>query len=386
MAHPPRSTGPDTGPADRLLARAMQEVTPWPEDVSPELAAERALYHGIAGCLTGSLPSWPSSVSEPLRRTATAQAMWELRHRQVLGALLEALHHAGVRALVLKGSALAYDLYDPPASRARGDSDILVAPADVEAARSVLSGQGFAHYYDAPGADEDVRLQETWRKRTPEGRLHDIDLHWQALNAPALARLLPFEEALRQAIPLPRIGPHAFGLSRPMALLLACAHRAQHIVIPYFVDGTIHYADDRLIWLRDIDLLAQALSPAEWEAVVGLSAAGGLSAVVLEGLQMAARRLGTPLPADVADRIAGSPQDTRPARYLLSSRQAGRAWHDLRAAQGLRGKAVFLWGRLLPPAAFMRGRYPQRDREPLALLYLRRVLEFLRPRPGGGRP
>jgi len=355
----------------------------WPESAEAELVVDSAFYHGIAGCLAGSLTSCPLEVRSALRRAAMAQAMWELRHRQLLATLLSALHNAGLRVLVLKGSALAYDLYDPPASRARGDSDILVAPADVNLARAILAEQGFAHYYDAPGADEAVRLQETWRRTTPEGYVHDIDLHWQALNAPALAHIISFEAAWSEAKALPKLSPHAFGLSRPMALLLACAHRAQHIIIPYFVDGRVYYADDRLIWLHDIDLLARTLSTKEWADFVQLSATGGLVAVVFEGLQMASRRFETPFPQDVMASLARGPLDTPATRYLLSSRQAGRAWHDLRAASGLSGKINFLWGRLLPPEAFMRARYPQRSDEALLLLYLCRMIEFLKPRTGG---
>ncbi|WP_176556330.1 nucleotidyltransferase family protein [Rubellimicrobium rubrum] len=379
----PAITTDEDGAADAVLARALCGPVACPPQVRPEVVVRRALYHGVAGCLTGTVEGWPSEAAEALRRAAMAQAMWEMRHRLVLSNLLSVMAASEVRVLVLKGSALAYDLYEPSAARARGDSDILIAPADRDTARRVLAAQGFAHFYDDPTGDEAVRLQETWTKQTPDGLVHDVDLHWQALNSPLLAHALQFDAVWARRHPLPRLCQAAFGLPRDGALLLACAHRAQHIVNPYYVDGQVHYSGDRLIWLRDIDLLARVIEPAEWQDFEAAAAKAGLARVALDGLAIAARQLGTPVPAGTVGRLSAAPQDTPETRYLLGSHQAGRALRDLRAVPGLGRKIGFLWGRLVPPASFMRAKYPDRSKEPLPVLHLRRIAAFLRPRPRG---
>nr|WP_246045431.1 nucleotidyltransferase family protein [Rubellimicrobium roseum] len=355
----------------------------WPSQIKADLVVRRALYHGIAGCLASRLGNWPTEAADPLRRAAMAQAMWEMRHQIVLSSLLQAMAAAGIRVLVLKGSALAYDLYDSPAARSRGDSDILIEPKDLPAARAVLSDQGFSHFYDDPTADENVRLQEAWTHRTADGLMHEVDLHWQTLNAPALADLFPFTEIWTRARALPRLAPVAYGLARDSALLFACAHRAQHIVNPYFVDGSIYYGGDRLIWLYDIDLLSRALDETEWAAFEVAVRQSDLAEVALHGLQMAADRLGTPLPCDVISRLERMNLKTKSSRYLLSSRQTGRAWRDLRAIQGSKAKAAFLAGRAFPSEAFIRAKYPDMADRPLLLLHLRRILNFVKPRPRG---
>ncbi len=368
---------------DAYLAFALTGRAPWPADLEPRTALARIVYHGLPGLLADRTEGWPLEAAEPIRDAALAQSMWELRHRLVLSDLLGALEAASVRTLVLKGTALAYDLYDLPAARTRGDSDLLVAPDDVGAARRVLSDQGFSPFLGDPETLGARRLQEVWEKRTPDGLGHPIDLHWQALNAQALGHALPFDVAWTRARPLPRLAPGARALPLDLALLLACAHRAQHVFTPYLVEGETHYGGDRLIWLWDIHRLACALDAAGWDMLERSAQAGGLAAVALDGLRMAARLLDTPLPPPVIGRLAALPQDTPEARYLLGSGQVGRAWRDLRAARGTGARLAFLRDRLLPSAVFLRAKYPDRADGSLPALHLRRMADFLRPRKGG---
>ncbi|MBP1804830.1 nucleotidyltransferase family protein [Rubellimicrobium aerolatum] len=366
--------------ADDLLAAGLRGPCCWPPEADPGRVVSRALFHGVAGLLAGRLSGWPPEATAALRRTALAQSMWEMRHGRVLADLLAALDAAGVRVLLLKGTALAYDLYDPPAQRPRGDSDLLVPPENLDAARAVLEAQGFAHYYDDPSAEDGTRLQEAWRRTTPDGLPHEIDLHWRTLNARALMHLFPFDAAWARARPLPRLAPQARGLPLDLALLLACAHRAQHLVNPYFANGRAYHEGDRLIWLRNIDLIARALDAEGWAAFEAATLEGGLAPVALEGLRSAAARLGTPLPEATTARLATAPRDTPAARYLLGAAQAGRALRDLRAVPGLGGKARYLWRRVLPPASFLRMKYPELAGRPVPLLHMKRIMDFPKPR------
>jgi hypothetical protein len=309
--------------------------------------------------------------------------MWELRHRAVLSRLLAALDAAGVRVLLLKGTALAYDLYRSPAERSRGDSDVLILPADLSRAREVLEAQGFVHPKGDPGAIEEVRLQETWEKATPDGLLHEIDLHWAALNSQVLAGLLPFEAAWARARPLPGLGPCNQGLPLDFALLLACAHRAQHILNPYVVEGRLYYSGDRLIWLWDIDLLVRALDAEGWTALLRSGEEAGLAPVLLHGLEASTRYLGTTVSPEVLAQLAAKPAEGAAARYLLAGHRLERAWADLRAARGSGGRLAYLWGQLFPPEEFMRGRYADGPERSLLALHWRRISGFLRSRRDG---
>ncbi len=378
----------DSVPIDQLLATALRgQDAAWPPHWSGGDQAiqmiERIAYHGVAGLiaeLAATLADWPPTVLAWAREHGIALAMWELRHRQLLGDLLAALAKEGVVALLLKGTALAYDLYSSPATRARGDSDLLIAPADLDAARSVLARLGYRCHPLDEGVADDLALQEVWSLTCGAGTQHDIDLHWQLLNAPALREVLDFASCAADPHPLPRLAPDALAMNRELTLLHTCVHRAMHLTSPYFVDGITYYGGDRLIWAKDIHLLAGALTTAEWQEFSKAALSQGVASVCLDGLRLAKRELSTEIPAHVLDAL-GAARLEQASAYLLGTRQLGRAWRDLLAIPDWRRKLTYLAMRAFPSATFVRRKYPAMARMPLSLLYARRMIDLIRRRP-----
>lgn len=348
--------------------------------------SERIDYHGIAALLAGEarrLEGWPPAVRAALHDQAIALAMWELRHKDVLGKLLAALAEASIPALVLKGTALAYDLYPAPATRARGDSDLLVARGHLDLARSILARLGYRRQAAGSAPDDDLALQEVWSLACSAGTTHHIDLHWQLLNAPALRGVLEFADCAADPHPLPRLAPGALMMSRVHTLIHTCVHRAMHLTSPYFVNGITYYGSDRLIWTEDIALLANALSDPEWEEFASTAIDQGVAQVCLDGVETARRLLGAGVPARVLEAL-GAARAERASAYLLGAGQARRAWQDLLAIPGLRRKLAYVGVRTLPTAGFMRAKYPRLEHLPLALLHVRRMIDLVRPRPRHG--
>lgn len=345
---------------------------------------DRIKYHGVAGLLAdqlGAMAGWPLAIAKSVRGQAIAQAMWELRHRVVLAELLESFSTAQIVAILLKGTAVAYDLYPSPAARARGDTDVLIDAQDLERARLILQGLGYHRQSADWGDDENHTLQEVWSLARDGETQHHIDLHWQLMNAPALGDFMPFAECLTERVALTRLSPAGFAMDRVRALLHCCAHRAMHFTTPYFVDGVTYYGGDRLIWVHDIHLLAEALSDDQWATLCALSEEKGVSAVCLDGLTAAQRFLATKFPGWVSERLRSATGEAKPSTYLLRSRQFGRAWQDLSSIPDFSGKLAYLRARSLPSPAFIRGKYPRMARMPLPLLYARRMLDLLRARP-----
>ena len=370
---------------DGLLAAALRgEAAAWPDGWPAALAVERIAYHGIAGLIAAearALGDWPAAILAPVREQAIALAMWEMRHKAMLGELLAALTEARILALLLKGTALAYDLYPEPAARARGDSDLLIAPADLAPARSILARLGYCRQPLDAGIADDLALQEVWSLTCDAGTQHHLDLHWQLLNAPALRGVLDFGDCAADPHRLPRLAPDALAMNRVLTLLHTCIHRAMHLTSPYFVDGVTYYGGDRLIWAKDIDLLAGALSNEEWRRFTAAALDQEVASVCLDGLGTAQRLLGTVIPDQVREAL-GAARDERPSAYLLGAGQARRAWQDLLAIRGWNRKIAYLAARALPSERFMRAKYPALGRSPLALLHVRRMIDLIRPRPG----
>ena len=374
----------------QVLSAALRGAdAAWPVDWTGKAikaaVVEQALYHGIAGLLNeqaGNLTHWPHEVLAPLREQALAMAMWEMRHKLVLADLLAALAHDSIVAIMLKGTALAYDLYENPATRSRGDSDILVERSSLERVRAILRSQGFIKCIDDQVSSHEMDLQEMWRFAAKDSTQHDIDLHWQTMNAPALEGVLRFADCAANPLKLPRLCEAAVAMNHVTMLIHACVHRSKHITSPYFSGSVTYYGGDRLIWAQDIHLLAQSLAAAEWARFTAMAEEQDVSAVCLDGLQFAKSRLGTAIPQDVLDRLKRLPRASTATNYLLHSGQFARAWSDLRAVPGLGQKLSYLAARALPSAEFMRAKYPGMRHQPMPLLYLRRLVELARQRPG----
>jgi hypothetical protein len=272
---------------------------------------------------------------------------------------------------------MAYDLYPQPAARAGGDSDVQVAHRHLDAPPRPEGANGFHPATD--DATDPFRLQECWVAAVDGGAAHHVDLHWQLLNAPALAQVLPPAACLTRPRPLPRLSAEARAMARTLMLVHACIHRAQHVTAPYFVGGRQYHGGDRLVWLYDLHLLCAALSAAEWAETVSLAATDGVAATCLDGLAAARRELDSAVPASVLHRLAQAKAQCRGPAYLRA-RQFGRAWEDLKAISGLRRKIHFMRARALPDAGFMRAKSPRLAALPLPLLYARRVIDLVRPR------
>ena len=379
-------TAVDAVEIDELIAAALRkEQLSWPnawsrrEQITQVLA--RISYHGVAGLLATDkqiLENWPFTIRQQLRDRAIASAMWELRHKALLATLFTTLAQAQVIAVLVKGSAVAYDLYRVPAARSRGDTDLWIAESEVRTTRLILETLGYRR--QAYGrVEDDLVFQETWSLDF-QGARHEIDLHWQLLNAPALTGLLQFDACAANSRPLPSLSPHARTLSRPFILLHACLHRAMHISSPYIVDDKFYYGGDRLIWLYDIHLLASALTNNDWRELATESTNKGIARVTLQGLRLANHWLGTAIPFEVEEELARARLEPA-STYLLDRKQIGRAWQDLATMSGRR-KFRYLRTRVWPPENFMRTKYPHLARMPLPVLHAQRLIDFVRRRPG----
>lgn len=96
-------------------------------------------------------------------------------HELLTLAILDRLEQAQIRALGLKGSLLARELYGDAASRSSGDIDILVAPAQLRAAIEVVQRMGWTWNHPISRADRLPILHET----LAQPPLPAVELHWR---------------------------------------------------------------------------------------------------------------------------------------------------------------------------------------------------------------
>ncbi|MFL6246096.1 MAG: nucleotidyltransferase family protein [Thermoanaerobaculia bacterium] len=289
-----------------------------------------------------------------LRNEAMRAAAYEPLRAIDIGEVLAALH---VDALILKGTALAYDLYPAPELRPRSDTDLLIARADLPKVREAMLALGFEE--NVTSGDEHGLRQAVFT-RAP-GMVYDV--HWSATNVPAFDAVLRYDDLRTRSLPLPRLGPHARGLSDVDALLLACIHRVAH-----------HHDSDRLIWLVDIDLLRRRMSRGEHERFWRVAAEGRVVGVCERSIAVADAWLSNE-PHDRAEEFLSQDERMReePSRVFLDREitHGGVMAASLRALPW-RQRVERLWQLAFPPAEFIRRRFGARHAWSLPWWYVYR--------------
>ena len=361
-------------PEERLLVRVLRgEPASWPDTAGAGFARrflDACTVQGVGALahhrfrLTPARHDWPPTVREPLLHDARMQAALDMLRERELIAVLAAFAGAGIDTLLLKGAALAYTHYPEPALRTRCDADVLIRPADHDAAMHLLEGLGYLRPNAVSGTL--VSYEEGYTKR--EGHVdHVIDLHWQINNGQVFAHAMRFEEVHARSVPVPRLGASARTLCPPHTLLLACMHRAAHLG----VDGP---EGNRLIWLYDIHLLANAMMADEWRDFVQLCVAKGMRRISLDAFNGTQEAFATVFPGEVVEALGHAGVKELSATYLDTDRR-GLLLTDLRALGTWRERTILVRESLFPPAEYLLAKYRTQSRWLLPWWYVRRVTE-----------
>jgi hypothetical protein len=351
-----------------LLACAISREADWTkvEPSSLDRLREAAIDHGVEGLLWGQLAA-ESGIAADLRAAleprVRAAATRDLFVRRDLQTVLSALAVAGVPALVIKGTALAYTVYSEPWLRPRTDTDLLVRFEDVPSASRVLEACRYVRS-DALSTGELVSHQVAFERTDPHGVHHIIDLHWKIVNPQVLADVLTFDELWRAARPASALGADARVPSPIDAVALGCVHRLAH-----------HRGHDRLIWLYDLKLLAATMTPEQWGSLRDLACGHGIAGFCLDGLRSAQERLGSRLPVEIHDALAAA-APKEPSRAWVEGPVTKRdlLLSDLRVLERWGDRVRLMREHAFPPPAFIRQRYHTTTRWGLPALYLHRLV------------
>lgn len=294
----------------------------------------------------GADAGWP----EPARRGARAGAIDAIVLRTVrdheLQRVLDALAAAGVPCLLIKGAALAHQLYREPYARRRSDADLLVRAADAGRAAEVLRATGYARATETSGAYATSQMHFA-RSGSADHRFA-LDVHWRVLNTHWCELGVTYEDFAAARIPVPGLGSHAWTLCLAHALALACIHRVAH-----------HQDSHLLLWLWDVHLLASALPPADVALFEAQASRSGTRAVCAHTLTQAAGYFATAGADALVARVQPRPGDVAEpsARFIGGGlRQVDILRSDL-SGLGWRRGASLLREHLFPRMAYMRSRY-----------------------------
>jgi hypothetical protein len=290
----------------------------------------------------------------PLHRAVA----FDLRRQRALIDLLDQLAAHDIRALVIKGAALAWTLYDAPTDRRRHDADLFVHRDEADDAEAVLRIQGYTR-----AAEPDQQVASAQRHYAPPSHAADsVDLHWRVANPRVFDRVLPFEDAWARSIAVPALGPNARTLGWADTLFLACVHRVAH-----------HADSEDVPWLQDIDRLVRRLDEAELKAFVEEAFRSGTRAVCARGLELAAMSCGTPSEALVEELRKIDTREEPSAMFVEGPpRLAGILASDLRRGSW-RERLQLMRDHFMPSRAYMRSRYPRWPASLIPMAYIVRI-------------
>jgi Uncharacterised nucleotidyltransferase len=347
---------------DALAAALRGESFATDADVADRLV-EAAAAHRVDALLARApaASSAPSAVASRLNAAAAGHEALSAALDRELARVLAQLAGGGVSPIVIKGAHLAHTIYPSPGLRPRGDTDLVIGEDEQDPLAALLEGAGYRPLVHVRGR---VILGQCHFQRTDAlGIVHALDVHWR-LAAPLVFRnVLPAATLRLSRVPIPALGPHAWGPSRPHALLIACVHLVAH-----------HRQDPLLLWLYDIARMAETFDDGDARVFLDAAAAAGVSAVCAAALNHARRYFDGPALASLAMRVhAQSIARAEPsARLLTATRPIDEVWLDLRTSAGWRERITLLREHLWPDPEYMRATSAQTGWLPLA--YARRAL------------
>lgn len=220
-------------PAEERTADVLRDAVCGVTD--PEALALAALRHGMSGLLFRRVSTLcPDAVSpdtlESLRRRSADVAVRGLRMQRDLLDVMGGLEAAGIRAIALKGAAIALQVYGDSTVRNSVDVDVLVAPSAVSAAREVVLGLG---YRDMHEVEIDARLSGLVLEREQElGFRHprtgtDLELHWR-IGPRFASDSLDARGIFERAEEVEILGRRIQSLGRLDVILALAVHMAEH--------------------------------------------------------------------------------------------------------------------------------------------------------------
>ena len=308
----------------------------------------------------------PMGVGEPPKAgLAAAIVAGNLRVDTATAEVLRTFDAGGVNSLLLKGTSTARWLYGGDDRRAYADFDVLVRPADLQAAERLLAELGFE-----PGVDE--------RDRPGWARSHGVA--WLRRRDGALVDL-------HRTLPEVGVDPERvwLTLSSNVETLVVAGHPATALTIPgrafHLALHAAHHGAEMAKALVDMERAVARTDEATWREAAGLAAQLDATLAFAAGVRMVpgGRRLADALALPTA----------QPVNLVLRASNAPLAAHGLNEIAGAKdwhARLSVVRRKVVPPAAFVRTWSPSLARHGplgLALAYAWRPLWVLGRAPAG---
>lgn len=232
--------------------------------------------------------------------------------------LIEELRAARTPILLLKGAALAFQIYPDPGCRPMSDVDILVPASCARALWEQLERSGWRalHWRPRRLRASFFRFRHGMDFESSAGG--HIDLHWHALYL--CCHAMADEVFWRNAQPLEFVGVPVQTCDATAHLLGICVH------------GIVWSPVPPIRWVADALLLLRRFPSLDWERLIATSWSLDLVPYVHRALAFLRLSFGAPVPAEVMQRLEGAAVSAAAAAEFARESDplaARTAWQDL---------------------------------------------------------
>jgi hypothetical protein len=205
--------------------------------------------------------------------------------------LLQFLEAEGIRALPMKGPALASYLYAEPMLRSAVDLDFLVQKSDLKPLAQKLQQRGYT-LTEAPGSLEDQRYlnRDSEFHFVSETVGVAVEIHWRIVPEQRFCSDFLWERVISTAF----LGAKCLALPPEELLFLLCVH------------GGAKHQWAFLKWISDIAAMA-ATKSIDWSYLLKLAQRCGEQRTLMVALCLIHRLFAIPLPADLLRKIYANP-------------------------------------------------------------------------------
>ncbi len=316
-------------------------------------------------------PSPPLPWRSRLSRDAIARVAWQQRVGEWTAEVVQALHGAGIRPVLLKGPVTARWLYAQDTSqRLYVDADLLVEPARVDRAYGVLAALGFeAREHPVLTADEHHARPFTRRRDGAKIDLHRTFHGMEAIPAGVVWRVIT-----RHLEPFEVGGASVAAPDLTLRTLMVALHLGA-------VDS-----DQAKTW-QDLERALSQVSLQDWRAALELARELGIEP------ELAARLRRLPAGVRIADQLGVT---TSGSRYyaLVGAVDRGEvpgsvlAVHRFLSGTDVAQTLLYLARKLIPPEEQLHRDYPRlagAGSVGIAAARVLRPLRVLRRLPGAVR-
>jgi hypothetical protein len=292
-----------------------------------------------------------AGLQEAARAEFARNTMLDAAHQSVIAPILQTFAKP---ILAIKGAHLAHSVYELAGYRTRTDTDVWIDRGDREILHRLLLDAGWQASNSQFG---ELELPERTYTIKSLAHLVSLDVHWGLSVRPAIARVFDFEQIYARTIP----GKFA-GMRVPAdidALLIAAQHLLGH-----------HRDERRAIWLIDIWLLWQRLSPEQQQMCVQQAQKMQIASLLLEAVRCSFALMQENFPPDLAE-IAQTAKRTEALAALLDHSEP--LWRiDWRTCTWVE-RYLQIKERVWAKPEFLRARF-QAPNTPIAFLQIRRWL------------